>query len=65
MKAEYSCETSVGFERTTRRFVPEDRPLHNNHCENFQPYNLNAADTRHFCFELLQFEVNFGGRNAQ
>jgi hypothetical protein len=56
---------SADFQQTTRRYIPKGRPLHNNHCENIKSYNLNAADTRNFGFELPQFEVNFCDRNAQ
>jgi hypothetical protein len=29
-----SSETSVDFQRTTRRYIPEDGTLHNHLCEN-------------------------------
>jgi hypothetical protein len=29
-----SSETSADFQRTTRRYIPEDRTLHNDRCEN-------------------------------
>jgi hypothetical protein len=29
MEVEYSSETSVDFQQTTRRYIPEDRTLHN------------------------------------
>jgi hypothetical protein len=31
-------ETSVDFQRTTRRYIPEDRTLHNHRCENLKSY---------------------------
>jgi hypothetical protein len=36
LKMESACpsETSVEFQRTTRRYIPEDRTLHNHRCEN-------------------------------
>jgi hypothetical protein len=36
LKIEATCssETSVDFERTTRRYIPEDKTLHNHRCEN-------------------------------
>jgi hypothetical protein len=39
MKTEAICfyETSVDFQRTTRRCIPEDRTLHNHWCENLRP----------------------------
>jgi hypothetical protein len=36
MEAVYSSETSVGTQRTTRRYIPEDGPLHNHRCENLK-----------------------------
>jgi hypothetical protein len=30
----YSFETSIDFQRTTRRYIPEDRTFHNGRCEN-------------------------------
>jgi hypothetical protein len=29
---------SVDFQRTTRRYIPEDKSLHNNRCENLKSY---------------------------
>jgi hypothetical protein len=37
LEAIYSSETSIDFERTTRRYIPEDMTLHNHRCENLQP----------------------------
>jgi hypothetical protein len=34
LKATCSSKTSLDFQRTTRRYTPEDRNLHNNRCEN-------------------------------
>jgi hypothetical protein len=33
-----SSETSVGFQRTIRRYIPEDRTLHNYGCENLKSF---------------------------
>jgi hypothetical protein len=38
MKAIYYAETSVDFERTTRRYIAQDRTLHNHRCENLKFY---------------------------
>jgi hypothetical protein len=38
MEAICSSETSVDFQRTTRRYIPEDGTLHNHHCENLKTY---------------------------
>jgi hypothetical protein len=39
MEARCFSETSVDFQRTTRRYIPEDRTLHNHRCENLRAYN--------------------------
>jgi hypothetical protein len=36
MYAIYSSETSVYYQRTTRRCIPEDRTLNNHRCENLK-----------------------------
>jgi hypothetical protein len=33
-----SSETSVDFQQTTRRYIPEDSTLHNHRCENLKSY---------------------------
>jgi hypothetical protein len=38
MKATCSSKTSSDFKRTTRRYSPEDRTLHNHRCENLRSY---------------------------
>jgi hypothetical protein len=37
-KAKCSCVTSVDFQRTTRRYIPENRTFHTHRCENLKPY---------------------------
>jgi hypothetical protein len=40
-KMEGQCsETSVAFQWTTQRYIPEDRTLHNHRCENLKSYSL-------------------------
>jgi hypothetical protein len=34
-----SSETSVDFQLTTQRYIPEDNTLHNHHCKNLKSYN--------------------------
>jgi hypothetical protein len=34
-----SSETTAHFQRTTRRYIPEDRTLHNHRCENLRSCN--------------------------
>jgi hypothetical protein len=38
MEAIYSSETSVDFQQTTRRYIPQDSTVHNHRCENLKPY---------------------------
>jgi hypothetical protein len=38
MEAICSCETSVDFQRNTRRYIPKDSTLHNHRCENLKSY---------------------------
>jgi hypothetical protein len=37
--------TSVDFQWTTRRYIPEDRSLHNHHCDNLRSYKSLSAYT--------------------
>jgi hypothetical protein len=46
MEAKYSQETSVGFQRTTQCFIPENRVLRNDRCENLKyRQNLTAYES--------------------
>jgi hypothetical protein len=38
MEATCSSATSVDFQRTARRYIPEDRTLSNHFCENLNSY---------------------------
>jgi hypothetical protein len=40
LKVEAICspETSVEFQRTTRRYIPEERTINNHRCENLKLY---------------------------
>jgi hypothetical protein len=40
MKAIFSSETSVDFQRATRRYTPEDSSFPNHRCENLKYYNI-------------------------
>jgi hypothetical protein len=40
IEEKYSSETSVNFQRTTRRYIPEDITLHAHLCENLNSYSL-------------------------
>jgi hypothetical protein len=37
-ESRWQAETSVDFQRTTWRYIPEDSTLHNHHCENLKSY---------------------------
>jgi hypothetical protein len=38
MEMVYSTEISVDFQRTTRRYIPEDKILRDHGCENIKSY---------------------------
>jgi hypothetical protein len=38
MEAICPSETSVGTQRTTRRYIPQDGTLHSHRCENLNSY---------------------------
>jgi hypothetical protein len=40
MERIFSSETSVDFQRTTRRYIPEDSTLQNHPCENLKSYTI-------------------------
>jgi hypothetical protein len=58
LKMEVTCstETSVDFQRTTWRYIPEDRTLHNHRCENVKScknnpvFLISIVNIRPFCF---------------
>jgi hypothetical protein len=66
LKIEATCsyETSVDFQRTTRRYIPEDGTLHNHRCENLKSYELFsslASKTSHgFSPRRPEFEPGSG-----
>jgi hypothetical protein len=45
METTSSSETSVYYQRTTRRYIPEDRTLHNLRCENLKSYIKKVVTT--------------------
>jgi hypothetical protein len=38
MEATCSSETSVDFQQSAQRYIPEDNSLHNHRCENLKFY---------------------------
>jgi hypothetical protein len=40
MEAISPSETPVDYQRTTRRYIPEDGTLHNHRCENLRSYKV-------------------------
>jgi hypothetical protein len=49
MEAIFSSETSVDFQRITRRYIPEDGTLLNHRCENLESYILTLTLRRDEC----------------
>jgi hypothetical protein len=47
--ATYSSETSVDFRRITRRYIPEDRAVHNHRYENLNSYKAYLTSALHGC----------------
>jgi hypothetical protein len=45
MEATCSSETSVDFELTTRRYIPEDGTIHNHRRENLKSYTNKIRST--------------------
>jgi hypothetical protein len=41
-----SSETSFDFQRSTRRYIPEDCTVHNHRCENIRFYNKDMVSTQ-------------------
>jgi hypothetical protein len=50
MKTIFSSKTPVDFQRTTRRYIPEDRTLHNHRCENLKSYIKKLQDRELWTF---------------
>jgi hypothetical protein len=40
MKVRCSSETSADFQRTTRRYITEDKTFYNHRCENLKSYKI-------------------------
>jgi ribosomal protein L13 len=58
MGAKRSSETSVDFQRTIRRYIPEVGTLHNNRFENLKPYtNSYFPEIRNVPQKLEQTDV--------
>jgi hypothetical protein len=73
MEATYSSETFVNFQRTTRRYIPEDRTLYNHRYENLKSYifyfivsiflvsvELHCASTTLLAISLVSFQLLTG-----
>jgi hypothetical protein len=50
MEAICSSETSVDFQRVTRRYIPEDSTLHNHRCENLKSYEWKITNLKNIIF---------------
>jgi hypothetical protein len=55
MEATCSCEISVDFQWTTRRYIPEDSTLHNHRYENLKSYNILIIIQRFLRFFVKYF----------
>jgi hypothetical protein len=54
MEAACSSETPVDFQRTTWRYIPEDRTLHNHRCE-----NLKSLISQKLIKRMMRFPAKF------
>jgi hypothetical protein len=43
MEAKCTFETSVNVQRTTRRYIPEDKTVHIYRCKNFKCYTIEVT----------------------
>jgi hypothetical protein len=58
MEAVYSSETSVDFQRTKRRCIPEVSTLHNHHCKNLKSYNASLVLATNFALKNFYFYLS-------
>jgi hypothetical protein len=58
MEAICSSETSVDFQRTTGRYIPEDSALRNHRCENPKSYKTEMAQQFLVKFSRAEFNEN-------
>jgi hypothetical protein len=63
MNAICSSETSVGTQRTTRRYIPEDGTLHNHRCENLKSYYISLEHYKVLNFSCSLFMPSFNKMN--
>jgi hypothetical protein len=66
MEAICSSETSVDFQRITRRYIPEDSTFHNHRCENLKSYIsfylTTCRSTPLYEFDLVHMNSHFERR---
>jgi hypothetical protein len=55
MEETCSSETSADFQLTTRRYISEDRTLHNHCCENLKSYIIKNCYLIYFSMYALYF----------
>jgi hypothetical protein len=58
-EARWSSDTLVIFQQTTRRYIPEDRELHNHCCENLKSYIFRIILPTHKIFPVNQYSDLF------
>jgi hypothetical protein len=55
MQATRSTETEGDFLRTTRRYIPEERTLHNHRCDNLKPHIINCTLRRYITISKFSY----------
>jgi hypothetical protein len=55
MEATCSSETSIDFQQSSRRYIPEERNHHNHRCENLKSYLVYFIRV---CFLLISSKLN-------
>jgi hypothetical protein len=58
METIYFSETSVDFQRTTRRYVPEVSTFHSHRCENLKSYLVDSYNDRAYINLENLFSIN-------
>jgi hypothetical protein len=62
MEETHSSETSMYFQQTTRRYIPEDRTRHNHRCENLKFYK-DIVTCQRIARQRLDKQPAIGARN--
>jgi hypothetical protein len=54
MEGASSSEISIDFQRTTRRYIPEDRALQNHRCKNLRSYKMCNLAYNFYCLQWFR-----------